>query len=202
MIYLKTKNGASIVEVVIGAVIVGIILLIIFKGYTIIGHTREQDLYSRIIKIKSAVVMFYPKHNRMPGDGCLNNPVEGTSKICSTRYSAIDGKLSTDIEQKAFWTELIKNELIKERDAINPLNKQSFIVHTHVSKKNSQIIIYLETMAPMPTASLCRLDQKYDDGIAKKRYGREIFAVKGHEYTPDIDCSHLSSNSIGGFIVY
>ncbi|MCI4625727.1 MAG: hypothetical protein L3V56_07170 [Candidatus Magnetoovum sp. WYHC-5] len=188
-------------DVAISVIIVGIMIVLILKGYAIVEYTREQDLYSKVIKIKTAILLFYSKNGRLPGDGCKDNPINGVSTVCSTDIMLLNGVLETPKEQKAFWSELIRNNFITKRDTMNNLNKTPFLVTSFWSKKTNQPSIYIET-APTAARAICRLDKKYDDGISKNLSGVQIFTANGNEYYKGTVCENLQNDIIGRFIVY
>ncbi|WP_068668898.1 type II secretion system protein [Thermosulfurimonas dismutans] len=190
-------GGFTLVELAIVLVIIGLLLGMALKGRQLIKSAREDAFYNKLQKISAAINIFYERYNRLPGDGCTNNPSTG---LCTTSNTYLNGRIDTTTEQAAFWSELRNTGLLTEADRREPFTGKLLVFSNYSSPPYDGI--WLETAYNEPASAICRVDQKFDDGNAAPSSGGIIFTDAGNEYDPDTDCDSLTGVVEGNFNVY
>ena len=180
---MRTHHGFTLIEIVIGLVIIGLLLGGVLKGQELITGARVRNLISQQDGIKSAVLGFQDRYRAYPGDykqaqnnipGCAAC-AEGNS---NGQIRSIAGGDAID-EHIAAWEHLSRAGFINvsyayavspETETSAPTNPYArflrLIYDGTYGNGTSPMRHNLKTGNQIPSDMLAEVDRKIDDGVA------------------------------------
>ena len=192
----RACDGFSLIEVAIVMVIVGLLLLGVFKGQELIVSARVRTLIQQQDEVKTAYLGFYDRFRAVPGDyPNATTTIPGVSLTCGTGASPGNGNGNSYIEVAdgeaiLAWEHLSKSGFLKgvytcvdnatvaegsvPRNAYGGFAQLVFDAAFAGPARNQH---NLKTGARLPSNVLAELDRKIDDGLATAG------AVRGSTYT-------------------
>jgi len=180
---MRKHHGFTLIEIVIGLVMIGMLVGGVLKGQELITSARVRNLVSQQDDIKGAVLGFFDRYRAYPGDyrrarvtipGCAEC-AEGNN---NGQIRSVAGGDAID-EHIAAWEHLSRAGFINvsytyavspesESSApINPYARFLRLIHDNAYGNGaSPMRLNLKTGNQIPSDILAEIDRKIDDGLA------------------------------------
>ena len=181
----RLRTGFSLIEVAIVLVIIGLLLVGVFRGQELIVAARVRSLVQQQDEVKTAYLAFYDRFRALPGD-YLNatTTIPGISLTCGSGANRGNGNGNNQIELVdgeaiLAWEHLSKSGFLKGvYTCIDNVTVAEGAVPRNAYGGFAQLVFdanfagtardqhNLKTGANLPSNVLAELDRKVDDGLA------------------------------------